>query len=150
MLLSGRDDGQIVKIKALTERLRLENNVVFLGFVSDVSGLLSACDLGILCSGSEGYSNTVMEYGASGLPIVGNDVPGIAEAIAPENRQRALASSGDVDALADKIIGYLADAEAGKRDGAKNKEYVLAKHAPETALGKLLAIVERVGCARPS
>jgi glycosyltransferase involved in cell wall biosynthesis len=53
----------------------LNNNVVFLGFTSNVASYLRVADFFISASISEGLPNTVMEALACGLPVCLSDIP---------------------------------------------------------------------------
>lgn len=61
-------------------------NVEFLGQVSDVPKLLSECDFALHPSVLEGLSIAVLEYQASGLPVVASNIPQNLEALAPDLR----------------------------------------------------------------
>lgn len=50
--------------------------IKFLGFRSDASELIKDCDLGLLCTYSEGISNAVIELMANGVPVISNDLKG--------------------------------------------------------------------------
>ena len=81
LLIVGRDDGAGPDIRALAKKLKLEDKILFMGMRSDVLSLLSASDIGLLCSHQEGFSNAILEAMASGLPMIVTDVGGNAEAV---------------------------------------------------------------------
>lgn len=57
-------------------------NFIFTGRISNVEHILSLCDVGILFSPfGEGNSNSIIEYMASGLPVIANDKGGNRELI---------------------------------------------------------------------
>ncbi len=59
----------------LTQRFKL------VGRYGDVIPCLAAFDIGVLCSKAEGFSNSIIEYMAAGLPVVASDVGGNKEAV---------------------------------------------------------------------
>jgi glycosyltransferase involved in cell wall biosynthesis len=61
--------------------LGLSEVVHFAGRIDDVAEVLPACDLVLLPSLREGFSNALLEAMACGLPVVASDVGGNAEAI---------------------------------------------------------------------
>lgn len=68
---------------ALEDRARpAGNRLTFTGSVADVRSVLAGLDIAVLCSESEGFSNSILEYMAMGLPAVVTDVGGNAEAVA--------------------------------------------------------------------
>lgn len=63
-----------------------ENRFHFVGSQEDVRPFLNAFDLAVLPSESEGFSNSILEYLAVGLPSIVTDVGGNAEAVANAGR----------------------------------------------------------------
>jgi glycosyltransferase involved in cell wall biosynthesis len=89
------------KLHRLTKELGLSDSLHFLGERQDVPQLLAAFDIAVLTSRSEGFSNSLIEYVAAGLPVVTTDVGGAREAvidgingmIVPVNDQEAVAKA---------------------------------------------------------
>jgi glycosyltransferase involved in cell wall biosynthesis len=79
LVLAGRHYGAYESLVELTNDLGITGNVRFAGYVSDVAGLLSAVDLGVFSSRSEGCPNGVLECMAAELAVVGTDIEGIRE-----------------------------------------------------------------------
>ena len=80
-LCIGRDDGIGETLRARAAVLDIGSNMCFLGARQDVPDLLSAADVGVLCSHEEGFSNAVLEGMAAALPMVVTNVGGNAEAV---------------------------------------------------------------------
>src|SRR5690606_9572810 len=59
--------------------LGLDDHVQLLGFRKDVKDLLAQCDTFCLSSLNEGCSIAMIEAMATGIPVLGSDVSGIAE-----------------------------------------------------------------------
>ena len=55
--------------------------MIFTGQRSDARELVSACDIAVLASHQEGFSNSILEAMAAGRPHVVTDVGGNAEAV---------------------------------------------------------------------
>lgn len=81
LLCVGRDDGIGRSLRLLTEKLGIVEHVRWLGERADVAAILRATDIGVLCSHEEGFSNTVLEGMAAGVPMVVTAVGGNAEAV---------------------------------------------------------------------
>jgi len=75
LLLVGRLDSAYPTLTPYIQDFDLAQTVRFVGYVPDVSPLLSATDVGIFSSRSEGIPNGVLECMAAGLPVVGTDTP---------------------------------------------------------------------------
>ena len=61
--------------------LGLQQNFLFLGHRTDTAEILASCDIAILPSKAEGLPNAVLEYMATGLPIIVSRVGGNSEII---------------------------------------------------------------------
>ena len=69
------------KLKKLTTKLKLENNVLFLGFRTDLQDILNCSDLFVMPSYREGVPRSLLEAMDLGLPCAGSDTRGIRELI---------------------------------------------------------------------
>lgn len=80
--------------------LGLADAVTLAGAQLDVRPWLAAMDIAVLCSDAEGFSNSILECMAAGLPIVATDVGGNREALADAG---ILIPPGDPHALAEAL-----------------------------------------------
>jgi len=69
------------ELELLSAQLGLESRVIFWGRRDDVQDILKDIAIGVICSDSEGLSNSIMEYMAAGLPVVATDVGGNPELV---------------------------------------------------------------------
>ncbi|MAO14191.1 glycosyltransferase [Marinobacter sp.] len=74
-------DGDDSELTLRAKELDVYERIHFLGRRSDVADCLPAFDIGVLCSESEGFSNSIVEYMRAGLPVVCSSVGGNPEAI---------------------------------------------------------------------
>jgi glycosyltransferase involved in cell wall biosynthesis len=111
------------KIEDLVRAKGLEANVRLLGLRTDVGRLLSAADLFLLTSVSEGIPVTVLEAMAAGLPVVATRVGGMTEVV-EDGQTGLLAPAGDAAALADAILRLANDPALGRRLGMAGRERV--------------------------
>lgn len=81
LLCVGKDSGILDTLKKRANDLKIADHVEFLGSRTDTAELLSASDIGILCSHEEGFSNAILEAMAARLPMVVTNVGGNAEAV---------------------------------------------------------------------
>jgi glycosyltransferase involved in cell wall biosynthesis len=107
--------------------LKIQEKVRFVGPVSDVGGLLSAADLGVFSSRSEGCPNGVLESMAAGLAIAGTDIEGIRAVVGAEGAP-FLAPLGDDGALAAAVIRLANDSDLRVTIGARNRRRVREKY----------------------
>ena len=117
LVLAGRHYGAYESLVELTNELGLSRSVCFAGQVSDVAGLLSAVDLGVFSSRSEGCPNGVLECMAAGLAVVGTDIEAIREVVG----KKFLAPPGDAERFAQIIFELADDPDLCATIGATNQ-----------------------------
>jgi len=102
----------------LAEKLDIADRVFFTDGRGSVPDYLARMCIGCLSSESEGFSNSILEYMAAGLPVVATDAGGNAEAV-QSGVTGYIVPHGDAAALARPIIELLKDdnkrAEMGRR-----------------------------------
>jgi len=89
--------------KALAAELGLKDHTYFIGEQSDVASWIAACDVGVLCSTTETFPISVLEFLASGVPMIVSAVAGTTEIVSHEVNGLVY-PGGDVDALANAIM----------------------------------------------
>jgi len=120
LVLAGRRDGAYESLAALASELKIDESVRFVGAVSDVPGLLSAVDVSVFSSRSEGCPNAVLESMAAGLPIAGTNIEGIREVLGPGGTQ-FLAPVEDAESLSEVLVKLANDPALRARAGAENR-----------------------------
>jgi glycosyltransferase involved in cell wall biosynthesis len=130
LVLAGRHDDAYESLVALAYELGIERNVRFAGHVSDIPGLLSAVDIGIFSSRSEGCPNAVLECMAAGLAVVGTDIDGIREVVGPSGVQ-FLAPPGDADELARIVLKLAGDPIVCSKIGEENRQRIADSFSSE-------------------
>jgi|GEM_PF-207490 len=147
LVLAGRHDDAYESLIALAYELGIERNVRFAGHVSDVPGLLSAVDIGVFSSRSEGCPNGVLECMAAGLAVVGTDIEGIREVVGASGVQ-LLAPPGDAEALAQIILKLVGDPNLCSRIGEENRRRITesfnAERMCEGTVSLLIGLRERL------
>lgn len=140
LLLAGRFDEMYIPLKALAYDLELGQSVRFLGPVKDISGLLSAVEVGVHSSVNEGCPNGVLECMSAGLAVAGTDYPGIREAVGPDGYQ-FLAAPGDAEALAQQIIRLALDSDMRREAGQANRRRIESEFSSRGMYEKTLSVI---------
>lgn len=93
-------------LKTLVSELGLQNNVRFIGYVTNLEEYQKISEIAVSCSKREGLGLNLIEAMLSGNPVVATRNRGHNELI-QENRNGYLVESGDVNALAERLISLL-------------------------------------------
>jgi len=83
-------------LEALVAELGIDEQVVFAGASHTVERFLAVADIGLLTSRAEGLSNTLLEYMASALPVIGSRVSGTEDFVVT-GKTGWLFKAGDVE-----------------------------------------------------
>jgi len=124
VLVVGRDDGIGFDLKSRVKLNNLCENFIFLGARKDVDDLLQCSDVGVLCSHQEGFSNSVLEGMAAGLPMVVTDVGGNSEAV-QDHLTGYVVPSGNVEMLFNALLSIAGNPQRkvmgdnGKKKGCR-------------------------------
>lgn len=81
VIFIGKDYGRLIELQSKIGSYNLEKNFIFLNEKTDVKKIFPACDIGVLASHEEGFSNFVLESMSSGLAMIASKVGGNEEAI---------------------------------------------------------------------
>ncbi|MBB5339832.1 glycosyltransferase family 4 protein [Tunturiibacter gelidoferens] len=127
------------ELQALVSELKLSGRFHFVGGVTDLRGYLSAAEVFVLPSRSEGFSNAIVEAMAAALPVVATDVGGNAEAV-QDGVSGIIVPPEDSDALASAIISLLSDIAKAKKMGAEGKRLAAEKFTTEAMMGQITSV----------
>jgi glycosyltransferase involved in cell wall biosynthesis len=141
LVLAGRHDGAYESLAVLSRELNLDEHVRFAGHVSDVSGLLSAADLGVFSSLYEGCPNGVLESMAAGLAVAGTDVEAISSVLGPAGAP-FLAAPGNDESLAAAILKLVNDPDLRVTIGKENKKWVAENYTAVRMCEETTAVLE--------
>lgn len=119
-----RDD-----LEQLSRELEVSERVTFLGEVSDVAGVMAEHDVLLSTSAYEGFSLAAAEAQATGMPVVGPDVPGFNEVVINQETG-VLYSDSSPRAIADALSSALDSANYDRL--ASNA----AEHAKQFSISK--------------
>lgn len=131
------------KIEAfLTSHPRVAGSVRLAGFQREIRPYLTAADVFVLPSHSEGSPNALLEAMAAALPIVATTAGGITELVRdPESAY--MSPPKDASALSQSIQRALADQEEARRRGQRAKE-IADKLTPEANADFLVRFYEDI------
>ena len=116
-------DGELrAELEAHAASLGIAGQVRFLGWRRDLTTIYGATDVFLLTSRNEGTPVALIEAMASGVPGVSTDVGGVRDVIGDTDTG---VTGDDTDALADGVLGFLADHARRARSGQLARARVL-------------------------
>lgn len=108
------DGPELEKLKQFTNHLKLQNNIVFKGFIDkheDVLSLIKSSKVFVLPSTREGFGITVIEANACGIPVITVNHKDNASKDLIENRLNGYVAALDESNLAQNILNTLNKSE---------------------------------------
>jgi glycosyltransferase involved in cell wall biosynthesis len=140
ILVIGRGEDQ-ARLEAAARRLGVTEHVIFGGYQSGTTAMLSSFDLYVAASVQETFGLSVLEALASGLPVLYTTCP----ALDGIQTERARMVAGTADALRDEIRKEL---ETGPRERVADSK-VFDRYGVESVVSRIDDLYERVLAGRP-
>ncbi|HEV7905051.1 MAG TPA: glycosyltransferase [Pyrinomonadaceae bacterium] len=129
---------------AYARELGLADCAFFTGRCAHVPELLAVSEVCVLSSnGTEGFSNSIIEYMAAARPVVATDIGGAREAVV-EGETGYVVAPGDDAVLASRITSLLTDAEGARRMGERGLQVVKEKFSCAAQVERVENLYERL------
>lgn len=110
-------------LEILATSLGIYDQVIFMGGMEDPIAYINQFTVAVLCSESEGFSNSIIEYMRAGRPVICTNIGGNPELIQDEYNG-FLVAVGDVKALADRLTQLLSNHVLARQLGEAGYETV--------------------------
>ena len=120
-----------------------EESIRFLGERKDVEALVHQMDIGVLCTFTEGISNSVMEYMAAGKPVVVTDGGGSSELVT-EGETGFLVPASNPTAVAEKIGALLDEPDKACKMGFAGRRRLKEGFSLEQLVGNTVKMYKSV------
>jgi len=134
-------------IAKLIQKFEIESNVVNLGIMDDVAGLMASSDVVVVpyltTCGIADQPMTILEAMACAKPVVATNVGGVNEII-QDGFNGILVKPGQASELADALILILKDEALTKRIGMNAASYISHTHDVEQIARKLEIVYQSV------
>jgi glycosyltransferase involved in cell wall biosynthesis len=128
-------------IKQLITSLGLSDNVVLMGYQSDVRRLLSVADVFVLLSIQEGLPRSILEAGSMGIPVVASNIRGNRDII-KHGVNSFLVELEDIPGIVKCICSIIEDKSLQDTFGKKLQETVCTQYSLQNALNEHACIFE--------
>lgn len=132
ILAGGYDDYQI-EVSSQIAKMGLDKYFRILGQIDGPHEVLPAIDIGVLCSDTEGFSNTILEYMAYGKPVIATHVGGNPEAVA-DGDTGCLGKADDPAELASTLLALATDPQRREAMGRRGRLRVESEFSWERSL----------------
>ena len=116
------------KLQTMINSAGISERFHLVGSYNDVIPCLSAFDISVLCSKAEGFSNSLIEYMAAGLPVVASDVGGNSEAI-QHNQTGLIYNPTNPTSLTQSLKQLIENKEQAKAMGVLARKAAMAKYS---------------------
>ncbi len=136
-------------LRDLAQSLGIGNRVVFAGQVTDVAPIIQQFTVAVLCSESEGFSNSIIEYMNCAKPSVCTKVGGNVE-IVQDGYNGYLVDVGDIDALADRVRTLVSDQNLADAIGRHALNFVKDKFDVRKMVAAHEELYENLLSSRPT
>lgn len=124
LIVVGRDiDRRRASLEAMCDNLAISQSVRFLGERNDISVILSAADMHVSCSHTEGLPNNIIEAMCARLPVIATAVGGVGELVIDQQNGLLVSPHNPVE-LGNAIARLAADPAARERMGAAGRARV--------------------------
>ena len=131
--------GDPASLQAHAAQLGIEERVQFTGQLADPSEWIKTFSIGVLCSESEGLSNSILEYMRAAVPVVATNVGGNAELVV-DGETGALVPVGDPYALAAALERLLDNVDVAQRLGEAGRDRARRLFSVETMVDSHLSL----------
>ncbi len=121
----------------------LENDVFFIGHVSNVEEAFGSIDLFLLPSETESFGMTALEALASEVPVIASRAGGLPEVVV-DGEMGYLRPVGDVDGMAERAIEILANDELRSKMGKAGRTWAIEQFDTAKIIPQYVEYYEKV------
>lgn len=143
LVLIGRDEGMGARLRAQAKSLGLSDSILWLGERMDADRLIGAADVSVLCSHEEGFSNSVIEAMAAGLPMIATDIGGNRDAVV-RDETGLLVPAKSPKHLALAILKLAGDRDLRADFGKAGRRRVERCFSLEVCVGRYISLYRNV------
>ena len=116
-------DGEFLELcRMMVKTNQLEDRIMLTGWQSNTAELLAGFDVFMLYSNYEGLPMSIIEAMFAGLPVIGSDIPSIAELV--DNETGWLIPSGQMETLVTELHKIIDARDSYKQKGEQGRNKV--------------------------
>ena len=131
------------ELKVKSKKLKLEDKIIFTGFLSDIRDVLASIDILVIPSLQEGLPVVLLEAMAMKKPIVAANIEGIME-ILENGVTGLLVPPRDIKALAEAVIDLLKHQDKANQMGIAARRVVEERFGVDTMVQQVKKVYEEL------
>jgi glycosyltransferase involved in cell wall biosynthesis len=136
-------DGELkAGLTALASEMNMADDVIFTGWVRDLTEVYADLDIVALTSLNEGTPVSLIEAMAAARPVIATDVGGVRDLV-KDGETGILAKSGDIDDFSGKLVILLKDGVKRKALGERASADVIKRYSKERLISDLKSLYEK-------
>jgi glycosyltransferase involved in cell wall biosynthesis len=143
LLAVGRDDGEGARLRQRAEALGIAPHIWWAGERQDVAQFFAAADIVVVASHEEGFSNSLIEAMAHGLPVVATAVGGNLDAVVAGETGLVVPSRAPA-AMADAIVALAAESALRAGMGDAGRQRAAAEFGLDACVAGYLALYRKL------
>lgn len=128
------DGPDMNKLNTLVKNLKLESFVTFTGYCENTSEIMSAIDIGVMCSRAEGFGRVAVEFMRAKTALIVSGKGGLSELVS-DNKTGLIASRNEPEEICKCITTMINDENLRKRFIEKafiwSENFTIEKHCLE-------------------
>ncbi len=124
-------------LKSLAKDLNISNKICFAGFTNNPMLSAAAYDIAVSTSSNEGFPNSIVEYMASGTPVISTDVGGVREIIIDSENGFILPKENIEKNLIEQLSLLITDTELRNKLGKNAKEHIKNNFSEDKMINEL-------------
>lgn len=130
-------------LKQQVKKLKIEKNVIFIGFIEDIFSFINSIDINVLSSYSESFPYALLEGALMKKATVSTEVGGVGDLII-ENKTGFLSPPGDYKTLSEKILILISNENLKHTIGNNLYKFAREKFSKESMKMRHLEIYKNI------
>ncbi len=131
------------ELKALSLKLGLEKEVLFAGYISNLSSLYPAADIFVMSSHMEGLCTSILDAMSAGVPVVATRTGGIPE-IVIHGENGLLAPPKNPRALADQLFKLIENGAQRNEFRSAGRKTVMDRFTNDAMVNGVLNVYQKI------
>lgn len=131
------------ELKMKSKKLKLEDKIIFTGFMGDIKDVLASIDIFVMPSLLEGLPMILLEAMAMGKPIVATDIDGMQEVL-DHGKTGLLVPSKDPEALSEAIVNLLIHRDKAHQMGINARRVVEERFGVDIMVQRVEEVYEEL------